>query len=146
VATYSIGKTAKITGCKVQTIRYYEQIGLIPEPLRTTGNQRYYRQEEVDRVGFIRHARALGFSLSAIKDILILSDMPDHSCAEADAIANAQIKAIEQRVSQLQALKAELTRMVDHCHGGKVANCRVIQVLADHTLCESHHHNLDAAD
>lgn len=141
MTTYSIGKAAKASGCKVQTIRYYEQIGLVPEPFRTEGNQRYYRQEEVDRIGFIRHARALGFSLAAIKEILTLADMPDHSCEEADAIAKAQITTIEQRIAQLEALKMELTRMVEHCGGGKVANCRVIQVLADHRLCADQHHD-----
>lgn len=138
---YSIGRAAKASGCKVQTIRYYEEIGLIPPAKRTEGNQRYYLQAEVDKISFIRHARALDFSLAAIQEIMTLADMPEHACAEADAIARAQIDSIDKRIGQLTALKKELTRMVDSCQGGKVAQCRVIEVLSDHRLCISDDHS-----
>ena len=83
----TIGTLAKKTGTKVQTIRYYEQIGLLPEPGRSAGGQRRYGDSELDRLSFVRHARQLGFSLDAIRELLDLSDHPDKSCAEADAIA-----------------------------------------------------------
>ncbi len=78
----AIGTLAKRTGTKVQTIRYYEQIGLLPEPGRTEGGQRRYGDEDLDRLAFIRHARQLGFTLEAIRELLDLSDNPSRSCAE----------------------------------------------------------------
>ncbi len=136
---FTIGHVAQATGCKVQTIRYYEQIGLLPAPLRSPGNQRLYSEQHLHRLGFIRHARELGFSLSAIRDLLSLSDSPEQPCAAADAIARNQLAEVERRLSQLQALKHELERMVGLCHGTRIADCRVIEVLGNHALCETVH-------
>ena len=86
-----IGTLAKRTGIKVQTIRYYEQIGLMREPGRSVGGQRRYTGADLDRLAFIRHARELGFSLDAIRELLDLSDNPNRSCADADAIAQANL-------------------------------------------------------
>ena len=87
----SIGQLASRTGCKVQTIRYYEQIGLMPESLRTEGNQRRYGPDHVARLAFVRHSRELGFSLEAIRELLSLADAPERPCAGADAIARRQL-------------------------------------------------------
>ncbi|PKP69120.1 MAG: MerR family transcriptional regulator, partial [Alphaproteobacteria bacterium HGW-Alphaproteobacteria-5] len=114
----TIGSLANKTGTKVQTIRYYEQIGLMPEPGRTEGGQRRYGDDELDRLAFIRHARQLGFSLEAIRELLDLSDHPHRPCLEADAIARRQLKQVEQRLARLEALRTELQRMVHECSGG----------------------------
>ena len=98
----TIGSLAKKTGTKVQTIRYYEQIGLMPEPGRTGGGQRRYGDAELDRLSFIRHSRQLGFPLDVIRELLDLSDHPDKSCDEADAIARRQLKQVEQRLARLR--------------------------------------------
>lgn len=135
----TIGTLAKRTGAKVQTIRYYEQIGLMPEPGRTEGGQRRYGEAELDRLAFIRHGRDLGFSLEAIRDLLALSDRPDHSCAHVDAIAQRQLRAVEARIVRLEALRAELKRMIGACSGGAVSDCRVLQVLRDHGACLADH-------
>ncbi|RMC32055.1 MerR family transcriptional regulator [Paracoccus alkanivorans] len=135
----TIGTLAKRTGTKVQTIRYYEQIGLMPEPGRTAGGQRRYGDVELDRLSFIRHSRELGFSLDAIRELLDLSDTPDHSCGHIDAIAQKQLKAVEARIVRLEALRAELKRMIGECSGGAVADCRVLEVLRDHSECLSDH-------
>lgn len=137
----TIGKLGAATGVKVPTIRYYEQIGLLIEAERSAGNQRLYSREALDRLAFIRHARDLGFSLEAIRDLLSLSDNPDQSCAAADVIAKAQLAEVESRLARLGALKAELQRMVAQCAGGRIANCRVIEVLGDHSLCTTDHHH-----
>jgi DNA-binding transcriptional MerR regulator len=137
----TIGKLGAATGVKVPTIRYYEQIGLLVEAERSAGNQRLYSREALDRLAFIRHARDLGFSLEAIRDLLSLSDNPDQSCAAADAIAKAQLAEVESRLARLGALKAELQRMVVQCAGGRIANCRVIEVLGDHSLCITDHNH-----
>lgn len=134
-----IGQLARRTGCKVQTIRYYEQIGLMPEPVRTEGNQRRYGARHLERLGFIRHSRELGFSLEAIRELLDLADDPDRSCAAADGIARRQLRQVESRIVRLQALRQELKRMIVQCRGGSIAECRVIEVLVDHGLCSSDH-------
>lgn len=135
----TIGKLSDVAGVKVPTIRYYEQIGLLPEAERSAGNQRLYGNRAMDRLTFIRHARELGFPLDAIRDLLSLSDRPDQSCAEADTIAKAQLAAVEARILRLTALKSELERMVVQCAGGVIADCRVIEVLGDHSQCHSDH-------
>ena len=135
----TIGKLGQAAGVKVPTIRYYEQIGLLPDAERSTGNQRLYSRITQDRLAFIRHARELGFPLDAIRDLLGMSDRPDQSCAEVDSIARAQLRAVEGRIARLQALKAELERMVDHSAGGTIAECRVIEVLGNHANCAADH-------
>jgi DNA-binding transcriptional MerR regulator len=137
---FTIGRVADAAGCKVQTVRYYEQIGLLPRPARSEGNQRLYDKRAIDRLTFIRHARELGFPLEAIRALLSLADNPDQSCVAADSIARAQLVEVEQRIERLQALKLELHRMIDQCEGGRIADCRVIEALSDHALCKSDHH------
>ena len=90
----TIGKLGEAAGVKVPTIRYYEQIGLLPEAERSAGNQRLYSRKALERLAFIRHARGLGFTLEAIRDLLSLSDRPDQSCAAADAIARVDLSRI----------------------------------------------------
>ena len=139
----SIGTLAKRTGTKVQTVRYYEQIGLMPEPGRTDGGQRRYGAAELDRLAFIRHSRDLGFPLDAIRELLDLSDSPEKSCAQIDAVAQRQLKAVEARIARLQSLKAELQRMISECHSDRVADCRILEVLRDHEECLFDHKGPD---
>lgn len=136
---FSIGDLARETGCKVPTIRYYEEIGLLPAAVRTTGNQRRYDRAALERLAFVRHARELGFGLDDIRTLLALSDRPDRSCDEADAIARGQLAAVERRLQSLAALKTELERMIAHHCSGRVTDCRVIRVLSDHALCAGTH-------
>ena len=138
----TIGTLSKRTGTKVQTIRYYEQIGLMKEPGRSAGGQRRYFEEDLDRLAFIRHSRQLGFSLEAIRELLGLSDDPSRSCAEADAIARRQLAQVEKRIKRLQALKKELLRMVAECEGNSVADCKIIEVLRDHSECLTDHQEI----
>ncbi|WP_334175393.1 helix-turn-helix domain-containing protein [Pseudoxanthobacter sp.] len=137
---FSIGELARRTQVKVPTIRYYEQVGLMPAAVRTQGQQRRYGAGEAARLNFIRHARELGFEIEAIRELLDLSARPERSCAEADAIARRHLADVERRISQLAALREELQRMVGECHHGRVGECRVIQVLADHGQCAHDHH------
>ncbi|SFA68722.1 Cu(I)-responsive transcriptional regulator [Poseidonocella pacifica] len=135
----SIGTLAKRTGTKVQTVRYYEQIGLMPEPGRTEGGQRRYGDVELDRLAFIRHSRQLGFSLEAIRELLDLSDSPERSCAQVDAIARRQLREVEARLARLEALRTELQRMIGECKADRVADCRILEVLRDHEECLADH-------
>jgi DNA-binding transcriptional MerR regulator len=127
----AIGKVAEKTGVKVPTIRFYEHEGLIAAPRRGANGRRVYSDADVERLSFIRHARTLGFELDDIRSLLDLTDHPDRPCAEADRIARAHLKGVEQRIAQLTELKLELSRIVRSCAGGKAAaQCRVIEALA----------------
>jgi DNA-binding transcriptional MerR regulator len=133
-----IGEAARQSGVKVPTIRFYEQIGLLPAPPRSEGNRRQYDGNDLRRLTFIRHARELGFEINAIRTLLVLQDQPGQSCAAADEIARARLADIQQRIASLTALKAELKRMVASCAHGTVDQCRVIEILADHGKCQHH--------
>jgi DNA-binding transcriptional MerR regulator len=132
-----IGEAAKASGVKVPTIRYYEQIGLLPAPPRTEGNRRLYDRRDVERLLFIRHARDLGFEIDAIRTLLHLQDNPGRSCEAADAIARARLEDVEMRIAKLLSLKTELLRMLECTAHGRVDQCRVIEVLGHHEECLS---------
>jgi DNA-binding transcriptional MerR regulator len=140
IQSVPIGEAARQSGVKVPTIRYYEQIGLLPAPPRTDGNRRSYGTGDLRRLAFIRHARELGFEIEAIRALLTLQDKPNQPCATADVIAKERLAEVEQRIRSLTALKAELELMVEGCSHGRVAECRVIEVLADHGQCAHAQH------
>lgn len=142
----SIGKLAARTGTKVPTIRYYEQIGLLHPPERTAANQRVFDRAALGRLSFIRHARQLGFSLGAIRELLDLTDQPSQPCAHADSIARRQLRQVESRIDRLVALRSELKRMIQECDGKSVADCRVIEVLGDHSECLTDHEDIGRDD
>lgn len=125
----SIGELARRTGVKVPTIRYYEGVGLLPTPARTEGRQRRFGADEVARLNFIRHSRELGFEVADIRELLTLSEQPERSCGEVDAIARRHVETIDRRIGRLVALRAELQRSLDRCARGTVEECRVIEVL-----------------
>jgi DNA-binding transcriptional MerR regulator len=127
---FSIGELARRARVKVPTIRYYEQIGLLPPPPRTHGQQRRYDASHASRLNFIRHARELGFGVDAIRELLAMSAEPNRPCAEVDEMARRHIAEIDRRVAHLTALRVELQRMVDECGRGRVCECRVIETLA----------------
>ena len=137
-----IGELARRTNSKVPTIRYYEQIGLLPPPRRSAGNHRLYGRQHEERLGFIRHSRELGFAQQAIRELLDLSDAPERSCEAIDEIAQGHLEEVNLRIDRLTRLKAELERMIGQCAGGKVTDCRVMETLAEptHTLCLDNHH------
>lgn len=133
-----IGAAAAASGVKVPTIRFYEAAGLLPQPPRSAGNRRLYGRGEIQRLSFIRHARELGFDLDTIRSLLALQDHPEQSCAAADAIAAARLAEVRRRIAALRALEAELDHMVRACAHQRVADCRVIETLADHGHCRFH--------
>jgi DNA-binding transcriptional MerR regulator len=127
----SIGDLAKATGVKIVTIRYYEQIRLMPPPPRTQGNYRAYKQEHLHRLRFIRRCRDLGFTQDQIRDLLGLSTQGKQECSGIDRITAKHLKDIEQRVSDLRRLAAELRRINRRCPGnGVIANCRILEALS----------------
>lgn len=134
----TIGNVSQASGVKVPTIRYYEQIGLLPSPARTEGNRRSYDEKDLERLTFIRHSRELGFEIDEIRTLLSLQDQPKVSCEDADAIASKHLADVKLKIASLTALQHELERMVEGCSHGHVETCKVIDILADHGKCRFH--------
>jgi len=127
----TIGKLARETGVKVVTIRYYEQIGVMPVAPRTDGNYRTYTSEHRRRLRFIRRCRDLGFTLDQIRDLLRLSSEKTRACAEVDRIAKQHRRVIEEKLADLTRLATELRRLSACCRGkGIIADCRIIEALS----------------
>ncbi|CAN5236175.1 helix-turn-helix domain-containing protein [soil metagenome] len=130
VQVLKIGDLSKATTTKVETIRYYENIGLLPAPSRTTGNYRSYAPEHLARLSFIRRARELGFTLDQVRNLLDLSDEKQRSCESVDAIAREHLRQVDRKISDLKALRAELDSVINQCSCGTIADCRIIDALA----------------
>lgn len=139
MSSLTIGKLSKAADVKIPTIRFYEQIGLLPEPARTESDRRIYGEADTRRLAFIKHARQLGFSIEAIRTLLDLSDHPDRECGDANHLAQEQLDVVEAKIARLQALRAELKRMVATGCRGPAADCRVIETLSDHGRCAGDH-------
>ena len=126
----SIGRVAEMVRMNVPTIRYYEEIGLVPTALRTEQNRRVYKDVDVRRLNFIRHAKELGFDLDSIRQLLALAGLPEEPCEEADQIARAHLADVEHKIARLTALRKELRAMVENSDHGRIRECRVIEVLS----------------
>jgi DNA-binding transcriptional MerR regulator len=136
--SFSIGTLAKATGTKVETIRYYESISLLPKPARTAGNYRSYAAAHLTRLGFIRRARDLGFSLDEVRALLRLSDDRSQSCGQVDTIAKAHLADVERKIADLEALRAELNGLIRQCRHGTIDGCRILEALVLPDLHERH--------
>lgn len=126
-----IGEIAAATGAKVNTIRFYEDIGLMPRAARTASGRRVYDESDSKRLSFIRHGRALGFSIDEIRSLIDLWSHPDRECADAAAIACQHLRNVEERIEQLEVLRAKLTKIAGSCEGGRTAECGVIEAIAE---------------
>jgi len=135
----TIGELSRQAEVKIPTIRYYEQIGLMAEPVRTEGQQRRYGFNDVRRLNFIRHARELGFEVEAIRQLLDLTGAPDRSCGEVHDITKAHLAEVKDKIARLTALRDELEAMVA-CDHRRISECRIIEVLADHGQCQHDQH------
>lgn len=127
----SIGELGRLTGTKVNTVRFYEEIGLLAKAPRTSGGRRIYDAGGVRRLTFIRQARALGFSLDEVRSLLNLADEPERDCSAAAQLARRHLAGIEKRIANLQALHNALTAAACSCEGGRVADCRIIEAIAE---------------
>ncbi len=128
--TYRIGDLARLTDTKVVTIRYYERIGLMPEPERSAANYRVYTKAHLDRLRLVRRCRDLGFSLEQIADLAALSTDRQHSCHDVDNLTRLHLAEVEAKIADLKALAAALRRIGAQCEGGTtISNCRIIEAL-----------------
>jgi Cu(I)-responsive transcriptional regulator len=129
-AFMTIGELARKTNSKVETIRYYERIGLLQSPARTAGNYRSYSPDHLHRLSFVRRSRDLGFSLEQVRALLDLADQRDRPCDAVDAIAKEHLVEVERKIADLEALRRELASMIAQCGCGSVAECRIIEALS----------------
>ena len=127
---FRISDIGKATQTKVETVRYYEHIGLLPAPARTQGNYRAYSTEHLNRLSFIRRARDLGFALDEVRELLGLADQTQRSCDAVDRIARDHLADIERKIADLTAVRAELDTVIGQCRAGTIAECRIIHALA----------------
>jgi len=127
----SIGQLAKRAGVGVETIRFYERAGLIPEPQRRRSSRyRQYPSEAVRRVRFIRQAKGLGFTLGEIQGLLALRVDPESTCAEVRQAARAKIEDIERRIASLSQMKGALERLAGRCRGrGPTTECPILEEI-----------------
>ncbi len=124
-----IGELARVTGVKVETIRFYEAEGVLPRAARTEANYRIYDQAHLDRLSFVKRSRDLGFTLDQVRTLLGLADNAAAPCAAVDAITATHITEIDRKIADLQALRGELARRLDRCEGGRISDCRIIEAL-----------------
>lgn len=129
--TLTIGQASRRTGIKIPTIRYYENSGLLPPFARSQSGRRIFDETAVQRLGLIRHARHLGFSMQEIRALLDLQTKPAASCESADLIARQRLNEVDARIRQLQSLRDSIGQMIESCSHQRVQTCKVLSGLAD---------------
>lgn len=143
----TIGDVARATGTRVETVRYYERIGLLPPPERSAGNYRLYGEAHLNALSFVRRARNLGFSLDQVRALMTLADARQQSCAQVDALVRGHLDEIGRKIDDLRALQHELDGLLSQCTRGTVAQCRVIEALGPRPACgPDGRHGSDAED
>lgn len=127
-----IGELARQTGCQIETIRYYERAGILPEPHRAQNNYRHYGESHRRRLSFVRRCRDLGFSLEEVRTLLGMIDGGFHSCAEVEALGREHLEAVRAKILDLKRMESRLNELVARCHGGNTPNCMFLEELFDH--------------
>jgi MerR family mercuric resistance operon transcriptional regulator len=125
----AIGELSRRTGCNIETVRYYERIGLLPKPSRR-GTYRCYEPEDVGRLAFVRRARELGFTLDEVRTLLTLATGGQDACADVREIAATHLAAVQAKIVDLRAMESALAQAVRGCDAGEMAGCPVIDALS----------------
>ncbi len=124
------GAVSALTGCNIETIRYYERIGLLPAPPRTQGGHRIYGEELIRRLHFIRRCRELGFTLDEVRNLLGLVDGNGYTCAEVQTMTLDHLESVRTKVADLKIIEKTLKQMVAQCKGDEVPECPIIDALS----------------
>lgn len=130
----TIGRLSRDSGVNLETIRFYERSGLLPQPQRSAAGYRHYQAVDVRRLRFIRRGRELGFSLEEIRSLLDLAAHPESPCDAADRMAREHLDAIEARIRDLQSMQAELNKIAG-CQSGHAEHCRLLEALDSRDCC-----------
>ena len=126
-----IGQLSEQTHCKVETIRYYERIGLLPAPARSDGGYRIYDESHLKRLSFIRRSRELGFTIDEIRALLNLVDGGGYTCSDVKTITMGHVASIRQKIADLRKLEKTLSRIASQCAGDATPECPIIDALFD---------------
>ena len=126
----AIGELSKRTGCNIETIRYYEKVGLLAAPARTEGGHRMYGTAHLQRLSFIRRSRELGFTLEEVRALLRLSDERDQPCADVKEVGVAHLADVRSKIADLRAMEAALEILVVKCGDGREPVCPLIEALS----------------
>ncbi len=127
----SRGEIAKRSGCNLETVRYYEKIGLLLPPKRTSGGHRLYEKDDQRRLRFILRGRELGFSIDELRSLLSLIDTKTYTCGEIHDLTVNHLKSVQQKIADVNRLERTLTKIADECDGGAIPACPVIDALWD---------------
>ena len=125
----TIGVLSKQTDCHIETIRYYERIGILSKPPRSEGGHRLYEREQIKRLMFVRRSRELGFSLEEIRTLLKLVDGKRYTCEEVKAVTDRHVEDVIKKISDLRKLQKTLSTISSECEGGLVPDCPIIDAL-----------------
>lgn len=128
---FTIGVLSRRTGVNIETVRYYERIGLIPEPARSEGGHRLYGGGHLLRLNFVRRARDLGFTLNEVRALLDLAEQRDRPCSEAREVAAMHLTDVRSKIASLRAMEGVLSDMVARCAEGSTPDCPIIEALFD---------------
>ncbi|MBR0553550.1 MerR family transcriptional regulator [Stakelama marina] len=123
------GELARRSGCNLETIRYYENIGLLQPPERTASGHRLYAPGDQARLGFILRGRDLGFSIEELKSLLSLVDSHHYSCGEVQDLTNNHLASVRAKIDDLTRLERTLADVSARCEGGDVPECPIIDTL-----------------
>lgn len=126
-----IGELSRQTACQVETIRYYERVGILPEPQRAQNNYRHYGESHRRRLRFVRRCRDLGFSLEEVRALLAMIDGGAQSCAEVEALGREHLGAVCAKIADLEQMASRLSELVSRCHGGDTPDCSFLEELFD---------------
>lgn len=127
----TIGEISRRTGVNIETIRYFEKIGLIASPLRTSGGHRVYGEDHLRQLGFIRRARDLGFSPAEVRGILQLGGPTGACCDEVREIASRHLHTVRSKMADLARLEKLLASTIDRCSGGHAPGCAIIEMIEE---------------
>ncbi|WP_416877312.1 MerR family transcriptional regulator [Litorimonas sp.] len=128
------GELAKLSGCNIETIRYYENIGILHAPDRTPAGHRVYSKDDQSRLRFILRTRELGFSIEEIRNLLSMVDANDYTCGDIHALTTTHLNSVSKKISDLQLLEDTLTRISNECGKGDTPDCPIIEALVNDTL------------
>lgn len=128
---FNIGFLANKTNVKVETIRYYEKVGVMPDPPRSPSGYRVYKDAHVQRLYFIRRCRQLGFAMDEIRDLLSLVDLNTYTCSEVSALTLNHASMVKAKIADLRRLEKTLLQIASQCTGVDVPNCPIIDALLD---------------
>jgi MerR family mercuric resistance operon transcriptional regulator len=124
-----IGQLSKLTDVNIETIRYYERIGIMPKPRRSDGGQRLYDENQFKRLRFVKRSRVIGFSLEEIRALLTLDDQDELSCKEVYSLTEEHLEKVQQKIIELKSIESALKKLANQCSRGSKPDCPIFDML-----------------